>query len=636
MAVESLRPGDPCLVGPHRLLGRLGQGGMGTVFLAVTPDDRVVAVKVLRDGCVDAEGRRRFRRELEVLQRVRGPHLVEVLGGDASAVTPWIVTRFVPGQRLDELVAESGPLPELGLVRLGLGVALALRALHAAGVVHRDLTPGNVLVLSGEAHVIDLGLAVVADLTAVTRSGMVLGTAGYLAPEQVLGEACNSSVDVHAWGATLALAGTGRPPYGTGRPEAVLYRVVHAPPDLLGLAGPLAALVAASLAKDAAQRPSVDDIVLALEALGSRELVSVSSGPQVLRTGSVPAAEVGVPGCLAPAVPSTEVLHAGATGVPGQDLTQVLGLAGTRSLDRPSTASASTTASSSTTAAASGTAAAVSAVTAVSTVHALPVFSAEAPTTAALTAPGLASRHPETPVSTPEPSHALTHREPHVTRPSSYGPAAPVVPSPLPAAGLTRQPGGDGRPPVLLQRLIVGVPALLFIASAGLLAPVVTGAALALGAVLLQTSSRATAHRRLLVERRGPRRRDPVVGLLGLPARMVGAVWDVVLAVPVVVVVAAGPAYVTVNLVHGGAGPAAAASAALVIAAVVTLTRRRFASTRQGLGRTAAALAPRLGDALVIGLGLLAAAALLLAAPGPIWWPVTSSTPSCVPLLSCT
>lgn len=606
MAVESLRPGDPCLVGPHRLLGRLGQGGMGTVFLAVTPDDRVVAVKVLRDDCVDAEGRRRFRRELEVLQRVRGPHLVEVLGGDASAVTPWIVTRFVPGQRLDELVAESGPLPELGLVRLGLGVALALRALHAAGVVHRDLTPGNVLVLSGEAHVIDLGLAVVADLTAVTRSGLVLGTAGYLAPEQVLGEACDSSADVHAWGATLALAGTGRPPYGTGRPEAVLYRVVHAPPDLLGLAGPLAALVAASLAKDAAQRPSVDDIVLALEALGSRELVSVSSGPQVLRTGNVPAAEVGVAGCPAPAVPSTEVLHAGATGVLGQDSTQVLGLAGARSLDQPSTASTSTAASASTTAARSGMAAPVS------------------------------SRHPETPVSTAEPSHPLTRREPHVTRPSSYAPATPVVPSALPAAGLTREPGGHGRPPVLVQRLVVGVPALLFIASAGLLAPVVTGAALALVAVLLQTSSRATAHRRLLVERRGPRRRDPVVGLLGRPARMVGAVLDVVLAVPLVVVVAAGPAYVTLNLVHGGAGPAAAASAALVIAAVVTVTRRRFASTRQGLGRTVAALAPRLGDALVIGLGLLAAAALLLAAPGPTWWPVTSSTPSCVPVLSCT
>lgn len=629
MAVESLRPGDPCLVGPHRLLGRLGQGGMGTVFLAVTPDDRVVAVKVLRDGCVDAEGRRRFRRELEVLQRVRGPHLVEVLGGDASAVTPWIVTRFVPGQRLDELVAESGPLPELGLVRLGLGVALALRALHAAGVVHRDLTPGNVLVLSGEAHVIDLGLAVVADLTAVTRSGMVLGTAGYLAPEQVLGEPCDSSADVHAWGATLALAGTGRPPYGTGRPEAVLYRVVHAPPDLLGLAGPLAALVAASLAKDAAQRPSVNDIVLALEALGSRELVSVSSGPQVLRTGNVPAAEVGVPGCLAPAVPSTEVLHAGVTGVLGQDSTQVLGLTGARSLDRPSTASAWTAASASTTAAVSGTAAAASAVTAAAAampvVPALSVFSAGAPTTAALTAPGLTSRYPETP-----------RREPPVTRPSSYGPAAPVVPSALPAAGLTREPSGDGRPPVLLQRLVVGVPALLFIASAGLLAPVVTGAALALVAVLLQTSSRATAHRRLLVERRGPRRRDPLVGLLGLPARMVGAVVDVVLTVPLVVVAAAVPAYVTVNLVHGGAGPAAAASVALVIAAVVTVTRRRFASTRQGLGRTATALAPRLGDALVIGLGLLAAAALLLAAPGPIWWPVTSSTPSCVPLLSCT
>ena len=287
MPLDPLGPGDPREVGPHRLLGRLGRGGMGTVYLALTPEDRAVAVKVLRDGPADVAGRQRFRRELEVLQRVRGPHLVEVLGGDAEAATPWLVTRFVPGRRLDELVAEDGPLDEPGLVRVALGTARGLRALHSAGVVHRDLTPGNVLLVDGEPHIIDLGLAVVADVTALTRSGLVVGTAGYLAPEQVLGTGCTAAADVHAWGATLALAGTGRPPYGTGRPEAVLYRVVHAPPDLEGLPDALAALVAGALAKDPAARPSVDELVAALEPLAarSRDLVGVSSGPHPVLPG---------------------------------------------------------------------------------------------------------------------------------------------------------------------------------------------------------------------------------------------------------------------------------------------------------------------------------------------------------------
>jgi serine/threonine protein kinase len=176
--IAPLRPGDPVVVGPHRLLGRLGQGGMGTVFLGVSPDERAVAVKVLRDAVGDPDARRRFRHELEALRRVRGPHLVEVLDADVEAEMPYLVTRFVPGQRLDELVATAGPLDGDALHGLARGIADALTTLHRAGVVHRDLTPGNVLVLDGSPQVIDLGLATAADVTAMTRSGLVIGTPG--------------------------------------------------------------------------------------------------------------------------------------------------------------------------------------------------------------------------------------------------------------------------------------------------------------------------------------------------------------------------------------------------------------------------------------------------------------------------
>jgi serine/threonine protein kinase len=273
--VAPLRPGDPARVGPCRLVGRLGQGGMGTVYLGVLDDDRAVAVKVLRDGLTDAAARSRFRRELDALRRVRGPHLVEVLDADVDAHHPWIVTRFVPGRRLDLVVTEDGPLEPAALDLLARGLAAALASLHAAGVVHRDITPGNVLLVDGEPHLIDLGLAVVADVTALTRSGTLLGTAGYLAPEQVQGLPATEASDVHAWGATLAMAGTGRPPYGTGRPEAVLYRVVHERPDLQGLSGPLADLIARSTDSDPARRPSATQLVAALGGASSAPTVTL-------------------------------------------------------------------------------------------------------------------------------------------------------------------------------------------------------------------------------------------------------------------------------------------------------------------------------------------------------------------------
>lgn len=276
MPITPLRPGDPAVIGPHRLLGRLGQGGMGTVFLAVSPDERAVAVKVLRDPVGDAEARRRFRQELAALRRVRGPHLVEVLDADVDADTPYLVTRFVPGRRLDELVSVEGPLEGGPLRTVARGVADALTTLHRADIVHRDLTPANVLVLDGSPQVIDLGLATAADVAAMTRSGLVVGTPGYLAPEQVTGRPVTAATDVHAWGATVALAGTGRPPYGTGRPEAVLYRTVHGEPDLDGLPTDLRELVEAAMSAEPTRRPRAAELLAELGGASAAETTVIS------------------------------------------------------------------------------------------------------------------------------------------------------------------------------------------------------------------------------------------------------------------------------------------------------------------------------------------------------------------------
>lgn len=250
------RPTDPAWMGPYRLLDRLGEGGMGTVFLGLAPDGRAVAVKVLRDGVSDPLARRRFREEVEALRRVRGRHLVEVLDADVEAETPYLVTRFVPGARLDERVTSAGPLPPGELLQLACGLADALTVLHDAGLVHRDLSPANVLLLDGQPQVIDLGLATAAEAAGLTRSLQLVGTPGYTAPEQILDAAQGAAVDIHGWGATVAFAGTGRPPYGTGRPDVVLYRIVHDPPDLDGLPAPLDVLVAEALDADPRRRPT--------------------------------------------------------------------------------------------------------------------------------------------------------------------------------------------------------------------------------------------------------------------------------------------------------------------------------------------------------------------------------------------
>src|SRR5258705_221152 len=247
----------PERLGPYRLLDRIGEGGMGVVYLARDPEQRSVAVKILRPAVAgDPNARRRLAREVETMRRVRSPFVAEVLDTDVSSETPYIVTRYVPGRTLDEVVTQEGPLSGARLIRLAAGLADALAAIHAAGVVHRDLKPGNVMLMNGDPVVIDFGIAQALDSTRLTMTGMFMGTPGYLSPEVIEGQNSTSFSDVHAWGATVAFAATGRPPFGTGSYETIFYRIVNGKPDLSGVPAPMAELLAAALRRDPAQRPA--------------------------------------------------------------------------------------------------------------------------------------------------------------------------------------------------------------------------------------------------------------------------------------------------------------------------------------------------------------------------------------------
>ena len=247
----------PDRLGPYRLLDRIGEGGMGVVYLARDPEHRSVAVKILRPAVAgDPNARRRLAREVETMRRVRSPFVAEVLDTDVTSETPYIVTRYVPGRTLDEVVTQEGPLSGARLIRVAAGLADALAAIHAAGVVHRDLKPGNVMLMNGDPVVIDFGIAQALDSTRLTMTGMFMGTPGYLSPEVIEGQNSTSFSDVHAWGATVAFAATGRPPFGTGSYETIFYRIVNGKPDLSGVPAPMAELLAAALRRDPAQRPA--------------------------------------------------------------------------------------------------------------------------------------------------------------------------------------------------------------------------------------------------------------------------------------------------------------------------------------------------------------------------------------------
>lgn len=253
-------------IGPYRVLAQLGEGGMGVVHLALDRRGKAVAVKVLREHVAhDAEARKRLSREVETLSRVRSSRIAPILDADLNAAQPYVVTRYVPGPSLDQQVKENGPLSPEEMLRVGRGLAEAIREVHATGVIHRDLKPGNVLLLDGEPILIDFGIAHVAEASRMTMTGLVMGTPGYLSPEIVEGGDVTAATDWWGWAATLAFAATGRAPFGAGGMEAVLARVCRGDADLRGVDPNLAPLLYAALSPTSDQRPDAGEVIGALE-----------------------------------------------------------------------------------------------------------------------------------------------------------------------------------------------------------------------------------------------------------------------------------------------------------------------------------------------------------------------------------
>jgi eukaryotic-like serine/threonine-protein kinase len=269
--MEPLRGADPARIGAYRVLRRLGAGGMGVVYLARSPGGALAAVKVIRAAHADDAGfRARFRREVETAGRVVDPWVVPLLDADPDAESPWLATAFVPGPSLDEAVEECGPLP-YGCVRvLGVRLAEALDAVHGAGLVHRDVKPGNVLLAVDGPRMIDFGIARMPEDTALTASGMVVGSPGFLSPEQAQGRGreIGPPSDVFSLGCLLVYAVTGERPFGWGSAAETLVRTVHDEPGLDGVPEALLPLLRRCLAKEPAARPGVAEVRRALDGAG--------------------------------------------------------------------------------------------------------------------------------------------------------------------------------------------------------------------------------------------------------------------------------------------------------------------------------------------------------------------------------
>lgn len=263
----ALSADDPYEIGGYRLHARLGSGGMGVVYLAYTPGGRPIALKAVRaEFAADPEFRERFAQEVASARRIHGLFTAQVVDSGADDPTPWLATAYVPGPTLHEVVRRHGPLPARTVLLLVAGIAEALQGIHRAGVVHRDLKPANVLVAGDGPRVIDFGIARAADAAALTGTGLRIGTAAFMAPEQALGRRATPATDVFALGALAAYVAGGAPPFGAGPESGALYRVVHEQPDLGGVPHDLRDLIAWCLAKRPADRPSTVELITAVHA----------------------------------------------------------------------------------------------------------------------------------------------------------------------------------------------------------------------------------------------------------------------------------------------------------------------------------------------------------------------------------
>ncbi|MGW3667103.1 serine/threonine-protein kinase [Streptomyces sp. NPDC005141] len=344
--MQPLGVDEPTVVGPYRLLGRLGSGGMGRVYLGRSAGGRTVAVKIVHPHfALDEEFRARFRREVDAARRVGGAWTAPVLDADPEAPVPWVATGYAAGPSLTSAVADGGPLPVHSARVLGAGLAEALAAVHALGLVHRDVKPSNVLLTLDGPLLIDFGIARATDGTAsLTSTGVSVGSPGYMSPEQILGKGVTGAADVFSLGAVLAYAATGEPPFPGDSSASLLYKVVHEEPRLDSLEGELRELVAACLAKEPAARPTPGEVAVRLAPQGAARLVSAGwlpgslveqvsrSAVQLLNLEATGAAEVAPSGPVGFSSSSVDsgpgaasgsgsgaVTPGGAAGAPGPD-----------------------------------------------------------------------------------------------------------------------------------------------------------------------------------------------------------------------------------------------------------------------------------------------------------------------------
>ncbi|MGW6504856.1 protein kinase domain-containing protein [Nonomuraea angiospora] len=274
---------DPRRLGPYDIVGRLGEGGQGVVYLGRAAGGEPVAVKLLHRGLLtDARERNRFLREVELAQRVARFSTAPVLHADLAGRRPYIVSEYVPGPSLHDLVTVEGPRRGAALDRVAISTATALAAIHRAGILHGDFKPGNILMGPEGPVVIDFGVARALDAPGTTSTGSVMGTPSYLAPEQLGGLPVTEAADIFAWGVTMVFAASGRAAFGTDSTPAVINRILNREPEISGLAGTLLELVTAGLSKDPAERPRADDLVARLTS------PTALPAPSVLPSSTVP------------------------------------------------------------------------------------------------------------------------------------------------------------------------------------------------------------------------------------------------------------------------------------------------------------------------------------------------------------
>ncbi|MER5744526.1 serine/threonine-protein kinase [Streptomyces sp. NPDC002225] len=274
--MQPLEAGEPLTVGSYRLLGRLGAGGMGRVYLGRSAGGRTVAVKVVHPHfALDEQFRARFRREVDAARRIGAQWTAPVLDADPDAPIPWVATGYVAGPPLSDAIQEHGPLPESAVRTLGAGLGEALAAVHEQGVIHRDVKPSNVLLAVDGPRLIDFGIARALDATAsLTSTGVSVGSPGYMAPEQIRGTDISGAADVFSLGAVLAYAATGSAPFLGDSSAVLLYKVVHEEPELGELTGDLLEVVAGCLEKEPGDRPTPRELARRLAPDGAAALVT--------------------------------------------------------------------------------------------------------------------------------------------------------------------------------------------------------------------------------------------------------------------------------------------------------------------------------------------------------------------------